>query len=303
MEAEVQAFITDIEYRSGYAKNTRLSYARDLKHFVSYLSGVMENQPQVKDISPQCVLAYLQNSFDNGTRPSTLQRRLAALRRFVLFLRQTGVLDANPINREEVSLGAVMDVHDRGTVETVCLNELEVTYLKSALAASQKPIALRDAAILALMLEFGMSVRTLVELDLSDLGLKGKGIITTSNQGEMTQLPLGSALEPLKVYTERGRRDLARSGRENALFVNQMGNRLSRQGLWQSLQKWGRKAGLEKKLSPRVLRNTAALQMVWAGKGFPEMQKKLGHNSILSTRALVRRLKASSTYKLERTTE
>ena len=83
---------------------------------------------------------------------------------------------------------------------------------------------------------------------------------------------------------------------EPALFVSQMGGRVSRQGIWQGIRNWGREAELSLDLSPRIIRHTATKAMIKAGKKIEEIQLLLGHQNIFSTRTLVRRLKRSVNY-------
>ena len=70
-----------------------------------------------------------------------------------------------------------------------------------------------------------------------------------------------------------------------------MGERITRQGVWQVLRTWGRQAKLRKALSPRILRHTAVKQMLLENKTLGEIQRMLGHRNEFSTRALVRRIK------------
>jgi integrase len=69
-----------------------------------------------------------------------------------------------------------------------------------------------------------------------------------------------------------------------------MDGRLSRQGIWQILNHWGKLVNPPIKLSPRLLRHNAAVRMHRDGKPIPEIQIRLGHRNPLSTRALIRRL-------------
>jgi integrase/recombinase XerD len=90
---------------------------------------------------------------------------------------------------------------------------------------------------------------------------------------------------------EEGRPELTQSLTEEALFVSQMGERITRQGVWQVLRSWGRQAKIRKAISPRILRHTAVKQMLLEDKPLVEIQKMLGHRNQFSTRALVRRIK------------
>ena len=70
-----------------------------------------------------------------------------------------------------------------------------------------------------------------------------------------------------------------------------MGRRITRQGVWQVLRNWGGQAELRRNLSPRMIRHTAAKQMIVEDRPLDEIQRMLGHSNQLSTRSLVRRIK------------
>jgi site-specific recombinase XerD len=174
-----------------------------------------------------------------------------------------------------------------------CLTEEQVASIMQAIETSPRARARRDQAILSLLLETGLSVGSLVRLDLDDLDLS-QGWLNVSGENEKSnRLPLGQAAAALQGYLEEGRPELNHQPDEKALFVSQMDGRISRQGVWQILRHWGRKAVPPIDLSPRLVRNTAALRMLKAGHPTREIQARLGHANFLSTQALLRRLEGA----------
>ena len=165
--------------------------------------------------------------------------------------------------------------------------------LQKILAASPRRRARRDLAIMNLLLETGISVSDLVDLNVSDLDLRVARIHIFSSTEDDKWLPLGKALSAIELYLDTGRPELNPKPNEAALFVSQMGERMSRQGIWQILNYWGTKTTPSIKLSPRILRHTAALKMVKAGFPIKEIQILLGHRNPLSTQALLRRLESN----------
>ena len=94
----------------------------------------------------------------------------------------------------------------------------------------------------------------------------------------------------LDRYLSLGRKEYTQSDSEGAIFISQMGGRISRQGVWQLIKEWGEKAGLDVSVTPRILRNTKVREMVQAGLSTAEIQRKLGHSNRYSTRALLRKI-------------
>ncbi len=80
----------------------------------------------------------------------------------------------------------------------------------------------------------------------------------------------------------------ARRGDEEAVFLNQRGGRLTRQGAWGIVQEHGRRAGLERKLSPHALRHSCATHMLDHGADIRAVQELLGHASISTTQIYTR---------------
>jgi integrase/recombinase XerD len=127
---------------------------------------------------------------------------------------------------------------------------------------------------------------------LSDLDLNAGLLHLNTYPNNDFWLPLGSATESLRRYLEEGRRDLNPQPDEPALFISQMGGRISRQGIWQILRYWGKLTDPPIDLSPRVVRHTAAVRMARKGRPLDEIQALLGHSNPLSTQALLRRLES-----------
>jgi len=75
----------------------------------------------------------------------------------------------------------------------------------------------------------------------------------------------------------------ARRGDAEALFLNQRGSRLSRQGAWQIVRRYGRRSGLGDELSPHVLRHSCATHMLDRGADIRVVQELLGHASLSTT--------------------
>ena len=78
-------------------------------------------------------------------------------------------------------------------------------------------------------------------------------------------------------------RQWARRGDAEAVFLNQRGGRLTRQGAWGIVRDHARRAGLEKDMSPHTLRHSCATHMLDHGADIRAVQELLGHASISTT--------------------
>jgi len=289
MERYAQAFLVALESQFSYSPSTRLAYDNDLRVFLSYLRKTLEREPRLEDFEPQQVMGFLEAERLSGRRQSTLVRRRASLRRFAAYLEEQGLLQVGAFG-PDTRLLEERESQPEETLRSQSLSDNELDRLWAALQTSRRPHAKRDMAILALLLETGLSVGTLVSLNLSDIELHEGSLRLRLEGGQEAWLPPGKASELIQRYIQEARPELNHSPDEPALFISQTGERMSRQGVWQVLRRWGRVIGLPTTLSPRLARHTAVIELVNAGRPIEEIQALLGHSNPLSTQALLRRL-------------
>ncbi|HZD58779.1 MAG TPA: tyrosine-type recombinase/integrase [Anaerolineales bacterium] len=291
MEVHVNEFLASLDAQPDYSESTRMAYGSDMRVFLDYLRDKLNRSPKLTDLNTKQVADFLDAERKNGRRHSTLIRRLATLRRFTVYLQHAGVLEKEFFDTNGHLIDEALESVKPSRSPTT-LTATQIDRLWAAIEKSQRLRARRDESILTLLLETGLSVGTLVALNLSDLDLSAGKLHLTTEGGRDVWLPLGQATEPLKRYLEEGRRDLNPQQDEQALFISQMGGRISRQGIWQILRYWGKATEPPIDLSPRVVRHTAALRLSRSGRPLSEIQALLGHSNPLSTQALLRRLEA-----------
>jgi site-specific recombinase XerD len=292
METEVNAFLTSLEAEPAYSESTRLAYANDLRVFLHFLNEAQNQPPTLNDLNTHQVTAFMEAERQMGRRRNTLIRRLATLKYFREYLIKKGFVPTNFFSANDSDIQHVITKMPAGR-SMQCLNREQIQSLLTILNSSPRPRALRDRAILMLLLESGLSVGDLTALDMTDLDLRaGRFHIKLVGKGHLW-LDLGDAKEAVSAYIHEGRPDLMLHPGEPALFISQMDGRLSRQGVWQILNHWGQMLHPPISLSPRIVRHTAVLRMSNAGYSTTEIQLRLGHRNPLSTRALLRRLHAA----------
>ena len=293
METQVRAFLANLESQLAYSPSTRLAYENDLRCFLKYFEGTIGRPPLLEDFNARQVAKFLEAERQAGRRPSTLLRRRASLRRFVSFLRHQKPEWAVKFDAEAHLIDEAISIASPAQKPRY-LSPEQINSLWSVLEASPRPRARRDQAILALLLESGLTVGSLIALNITDLDLHAGRLHLCLETGKDIWLPLGKADYALQRYLKEGRPELNCRPGEMALFISQTGGRMSRQGVWQVLRQWGSKAGLPLTLSPRLARHTAAIQLEQAGLSLSDIQALLGHSNPLSTQALLRRLEAAS---------
>jgi integrase/recombinase XerD len=97
-------------------------------------------------------------------------------------------------------------------------------------------------------------------------------------------VPLGRyAVRALKNYLTRSRPAMAAQRSRAALFLNQRGGRITRQGCTNIVKKMAKRAGLRKRVTPHMLRHSFATHLLEGGADVRVVQELLGHASVATT--------------------
>jgi integrase/recombinase XerD len=275
---EVEELLTWLSAERGRSANTIAAYRRDLRLHVAWLRAEGRS---VADADESTVTAYVQWLRGQDRAPSSVARALVAVRALYRFLAEEGQLATDPAAEVEVPRVP------RGLPKP--LSEAEVVVLLGAVVGDGA-VARRDRAILEVLYGTGLRIGELVGLNLGDLDLGG-GLLRAFGKGAKERIvPVGRyARDALDAYLEPAGRDLlvperwARRGDAEAVFLNQRGGALSRQGAWGIVRAHGERAGLGDRLSPHVLRHSCATHMLDHGADVRAVQELLGHASLSTT--------------------
>ena len=138
--------------------------------------------------------------------------------------------------------------------------------------------------MLELLYATGIRVSELVSLNLDNVNLK-MGFLKCDGKGNKERIvPLGSvAIKSLQEYLQNGRLKLLKQRDEKALFINQHGKRLTRQGFWKILKKYALRTGINAEITPHTLRHSFATHLLENGADLRSVQEMLGHADISTT--------------------
>ncbi len=263
-----------MEKEKGMARNSTEAYLRDIREFQAFLNQRGSLSPE--DISNTEIVAFVLHLKNLGRSTATSNRKVASLRGFFSFLQEQGRISANPclhiksprVERKEIEYLSLAEV-DR-------LLMLPETTVKG----------IRDRALLELLYATGIRVSEVLEANVEDLNLRVGFITCTGEFGKARIVPIGRpARAALEEYLYDARPKLLRSKKhsEKALFVNYNGERITRQGIWKMLKDYGVKAGIDKAITPQILRNSFAAHMVQNGADLKSLQELLGHEDVTAT--------------------
>jgi integrase/recombinase XerD len=275
---EAEEYLTWLSAERGRSANTLAAYRRDLAGWCAWLGLAGRGLPAAVSADMEAYVAHLRGE---GRAPASVARALVAVRSLHRFLAEEGVTTDDPGR-----LVAVPRV-PRGLPKA--LAEDDVTMLLDAVVGHD-PVARRDRAILEVLYGTGIRISELVGLSLGDVDLDDASLRAFGKGSKERLVPLlGAAAGALQAWlSPSGRGALeperwARRGDAEAVFLNQRGGRLTRQGAWGVVHKHGRAVGLADRLSPHVLRHSCATHLLDHGADIRVVQELLGHASISTT--------------------
>lgn len=269
----------------GFSPLTVKSYTGELKPFFAFLDG--EGVEHLAELTGGHLEGYRAHLFYLRWRGKSLSLatqalRLGAVKRFARFLARAGF--------HLVDVGAAVELPLKArTLPRVVLTEAETEQLMEAPDVCT-PLGLRDRAALELLYGTALRNAELCGLELGHLDLARRAVHVVRGKGAKARvLPLGEEAQAwLEVYLERGRPALMRDPALQALFLTWRGLPLKGGNLNELVQSWARRAGLEKTVTPHVLRHSCATHMLRRGAGLRQLQVLLGHASPDATQVYTR---------------
>ncbi len=275
---DAEDFLVWLAAERGRSRNTINAYRRDLIGYVAWLG---QRHLDVLDVAGDDLIAFVGERRASGAAAASVARQLAAIRMLHRFL-------ATEQHRPDDPTAALDGVKvPKGLPKP--LTEDQVTSLLDAVTGAD-PLARRDRALLELLYATGARISEAVGLSLSDIDADA-GLVRLFGKGAKERIvPYGSAAARAlgEWLGESGRGAFVparwkRRGDAEAVFLNQRGGRLTRQGAWLVINKYGRLAGIADDLSPHVLRHSCATHLLDHGADLRIVQELLGHASITTT--------------------
>lgn len=274
MKKHVQHFIHHIENERQLSRNTLEAYTRDLRDMVDYLEtkGVSE----ISEVRTHDMQTFIQHLGQMGKSAATQSRVLATLRTFFDYLQDQKIVEHNQAKKLK------RPKFEKKLPEIMTVDEVERLLAEPS---DHSPIGLRDKAMLEVLYSTGLRVSELVSLNIEDINLS-LGYIRCSTGNSVRVIPIGkSSIEALEHYLKVGREKICRRGVvcDESAFVNNAGQRLTRQGFWKLIKKYTEQAGIKKTITPHTLRHSFAVHMIESGVELKAVKEMLGHSDLTTT--------------------
>ncbi len=266
----VDSFLDALWMERGLSDNTLSAYRSDLYKFSLWLQ---QQQIELLKAEANEILAYLALPENKSAR--TVARRLSSLRRLYEYLLREDQIKQNPVSN--------VDAPRLGRSLPKTLTESEVEALLEA-PDTEDMLGIRDKCMLELLYATGLRVSELVGLTVQQVNLR-QGVVRVTGKGNKERLvPLGEeATQWIEKYLSFARNEILNNSKSDALFPSKRGKAMTRQTFWYMIKRYTVVAGINKTLSPHVLRHAFATHLINHGADLRVVQMLLGHSDISTT--------------------
>jgi len=270
--ALVETYLDAVWMEKGLSENTLAAYRRDLQSFARWAVTRKRSTITVARSDIEAYLAYL---LAHKRSPRSAARALSCLRGYYRYALRSGYLKDDP------TLG--LDSPRLGRPLPKTLSEADVDALLKAPRLDDL-IGFRDRCMLELLYACGLRVSELTGLTLSQLSLN-QGVVRISGKGGKERLvPIGEeALHWLQRYLREVRPQLLGETSSDVLFPSRRAQMMTRQTFWHRIKQHASIAGIQKTISPHVLRHAFATHLVNHGADLRVVQLLLGHSDLSTT--------------------
>ncbi len=266
-EKYIEEFIDYLRFEKKYSENTISSYKRDLNKTNTYI------KKDFAKLNKKDIQNYIQK-ISKSENASSVSRCISTLKSFYRFLELNKYTSLNPLTT----------ITNPKTVKKLpkILSEEEIEKLLDINLKTD--FDYRNKAMLELMYSSGLRVSELINLNVNDIDLSNASVRIFGKGSKERIIPLNDyAIDALNNYILNHRRSLFKHGESNYLFLNNHGNKMTRQGFFKILEKIAKEKGIKSELSPHTLRHSFATHLLKHGADLRSIQELLGHSDISTT--------------------
>jgi len=276
-------YLSHLQFERRLSTNTLNAYNHDLKKYTNFMFDKLQ-LTSIDSIQSSHIENFV-NKLSNKPnmdkkeglkKSSSIHRLFSTIRGFHQYLCQLRITENDPSQ-------LLVPPRLTRSIPTTLIVE-EVNQIIQSVNLNKK-FALRDQAILSMLYASGLRVTELVDLKLKNI-MMDEGLIRVFGKGGKERIvPFGKiALTFLKLYLKLIRPSSSKKGKsQGILFLNHRGGKLTRMAIWNILHENTIRAGINKKVSPHVLRHSFATHLLEGGADLRSVQEMLGHSDITTT--------------------
>jgi len=286
LREHVRAFLAYLRLNRNVSPHTARAYESDLTQLLasaSQLAGRRQSELEVADFGDAAVRAFVADQHRRGTSRASTARKLAAVRTFARYLRREGLIEGDPT--------AFVGTPRREQKLPAHLTEDEMTALLATPDADH-PLGRRDRAILELFYASGLRLSELCGLEVGDVDLSARMVRVRGKGGKERIVPFNNTAaaairkwlpDRLQIARLKPGSTQAKGKREDPLFMNYRGTRLSTRGVDRIVRRYVAACSTRLGISPHALRHSFATHLLGRGADLRAIQELLGHARISTT--------------------
>ena len=273
-EKNIREYLYFAEFGENKSQNTILSLKKDLFQFSKYLLEI-EKTENAKEVSSVMIRGFILFLQENGNSKRTINRKLSSLRSFFKYLVRNNIVYQNPA---EIVASPSFSVEKPDVLTIEEINSLrEVISLKTA-------NGIRDRLMLELLYSSGITTVELLSVGEGVFDLDKRELYVTNGKNNRIVFFSERVRKYFKDYVEAKKKKYKEKYNPDILFVNGSGNRLSDRSLRRIIDRYAKKAGIEREISPYSFRHTFAVHMLSHGMDVLYVKELMGHVNIESTK-------------------
>lgn len=270
----VEKFLDYLRNERNYSDATILHYEADIESFVAFMKSI-DDHLSLESADSDVIRMWMESMVDKGNRPTSVKRRLSALRSLYKFALARKMVDRDPahaIASPKVDKPLPCFLQEKEMERLLDSEKLWKDDFKD----------LRARTIIIMLYETGLRASELLGLDDEDIDFASRQLKVTGKRNKQRIIPFGEELRTtILKYIARRDAEIARS--DNALFCNDRGRRMGYQSLLAMVKEHVSMVTSIKKRSPHVLRHTFATAMLNNGANLESIRQLLGHSSLSTT--------------------
>lgn len=298
------------EFKSGYfstherSPKTKTAYCSDLAQFKTFAETQRQvlargtNEFDLVSLGGNLIEEWAGHLRKEGYSPASMRRKMVVLKVFCSYWVRKGVLTESPFWRVKLSLGRIeqlpraltegemkgllVQAGQRHVAELVPRKGSVLAKSKSSQNSSREYRALRNLALVDLLFATGIRVGEASALDVKDF-LVTELVFRVQGKGGRDRLAVIVDEQTVLIQRQHAETRLQLTTESPALFLNASGQRLSTQGIANIIAQFRKDAGIERHITPHMLRHTVATLLLRSGMDIRVVQEFLGHASIATT--------------------
>lgn len=271
MTFEVKEFEFYLKQEKNMSSHTVDAYLRDITACVEYFMTSLKKK-HIVELQKDDFTKYFKY-ISKRYETTTIARKMSSLKAFTKFLVLEKILENDIASHLKTPKLPDQLPHTLSVEEVMTL----LRYLEG-----NKPLELRNLALVELIYGSGLRVSELLSLKITDIHLKQAYVSVLGKGSKMREVPMSEvAIRAITYYMKDGRPFLNKK-QHTTLFLNRFGEPLSRIGFYKLLSTWSQTLGLPK-ITPHMLRHAFATHLLENGLDLRTLQLLLGHEDISTT--------------------